>query len=55
MTKKTANWIIEEYKKGNMVDYNGDKIEPVKFITTSIRTDIIDQYENDNICHVSEF
>ena len=53
--KKTADWIIEEYRKGNMVDYDGNKIETVEIITPSVRRDILEQYENGDIYSVSDY
>ena len=47
-------WIIEEYKKGNMADYNGVPVKPVEYISPTKRAEIIELYECDEIYHLSD-
>lgn len=51
---RNSNWIIEEYKKGNMADYDGKPIKPVEHITASKRAEIVGLYESDDIYHLSD-
>lgn len=51
---RNSNWIIDEYKKGNMADYDGKPIKPVEYISATKRAEIVELYECDEIYHLSD-
>lgn len=53
-TKKTNEWIVDEFRKGNMVDYDGNPIKDKESLALPDET-IIDLYNYDEICHVSDY
>ena len=53
-TKKTNEWIVDEFRKGNMVDYDGNPIKDKESLALPDEV-IIDLYSYDEICHVSDY
>lgn len=51
---KTNEWIVDEFRKGNMVDYDGNPIKDKESLALPDEV-IIDLYNYDEICHVSDY
>ena len=51
---KTNEWIVDEFRKGNMVDYDGNPIKDEESLALPDEV-IIDLYSYDEICHVSDY
>ena len=52
---KNAKWIVREYMKGNMVDFNGKSVKPLKVQSTSIYNQIVNMYDYGELIHVNDF
>ena len=53
-TKKTVKWMVEEFRKGNMLVYDGTPIEDDESIQNIPDVQIVDWYNWGEIYHKSE-
>lgn len=52
--RRNAKWIVREYIKGNMVDFNGKSVKPLKVQSTSIYNQIVNMYDYGELIHVND-